>query len=195
MGTCVRPQSPFCFFGFSFETLSGSLQVANFANLPLSVSPPKERPPANHIEMVNEDRPSDNVDQMIEIESHSESDSEIEISDAEEYEERRQQMLAEEGAELQELNQRHANIVNRHRALVDEKNTLKEQLRIIEENAEKRMQECQASVERRMEQIQNKLELESLTSEQRANEIKQLQAKVNDLEQKLKVANEKLSKV
>ena len=145
--------------------------------------------------MVNEDRPSDNVDQMIEIESHSESDSEIEISDAEEYEERRQQMLAEEGAELQELNQRHANIVNRHRALVDEKNTLKEQLRIIEENAEKRMQECQASVERRMEQIQNKLELESLTSEQRANEIKQLQAKVNDLEQKLKVANEKLSKV
>lgn len=56
-----------------------------------------------------------------------------------------------EKAELQTLNDRHANLANKQRDLQREKNALQEQLRITEETAEQRVRECQASCDKRLD--------------------------------------------
>lgn len=63
-----------------------------------------------------------------------------------------------ERAELQALNNRHANLANRQRELLKQKNELQEQLRITEETCEQRVRECQASCEQRINQMQQKLD-------------------------------------
>ena len=66
----------------------------------------------------------------------------------------------QEKTEMQSLNDRHANMVTKQRELLREIKTLKEQLRITEENAENRMRECRSTCERRVEQLMGEMDVE-----------------------------------